>query len=335
MEYKKKEYSEGLGVTLAQQNLQAHQAQKPGEYQSPWQSQINDLLQKYQNRGPFRYDINADAMYSQMVDRYMQQGKQAMMDTIGQAAALTGGYGNSYAQQVGQQTYQKYLQGVNDMLPQFYNMALDRYQTEGDNLLNQYKLLSDQEDTAYGRYMDALNSWLADRDYLAGRYDSERGFDYGVYEGDRDFDYNSWVNNRDYEYQQERDKVADAQWQREFDESVRQYNENLAWQKQKAAQELAAAMARSSGGGGGSYRTSGGSGAKVDTKSVLNLGYGPISGDTLAGLVASGKVTASQDGGKITVSNAPKPIFGALLPSGYGTLPNIKLNQKKKGGGGR
>jgi hypothetical protein len=30
----------------------------------------------------------------------------AMMDTMGKAAGLTGGYGSPYAQQVGQQAYQ-------------------------------------------------------------------------------------------------------------------------------------------------------------------------------------------------------------------------------------
>lgn len=89
-----------------------------------------------------------------MVDRYVQQGQQAMMDTMGQAAALTEGYGNSYAQTAGQQTYQGYLQGANDMMPQFYQMALDRYQMEGDQLMNQYGLLTDQEDRAYNQYMD-------------------------------------------------------------------------------------------------------------------------------------------------------------------------------------
>lgn len=268
--YEKKEYKQSDSVTQAQNALQQHQQNKPGEYQSQWQGQMNDLLSKYQNRGPFQYDINADAMYQQMVDRYMQQGQQAMMDTMGQAAALTGGYGNSYAQTVGQQTYQGYLQGVNDMMPQFYQMALDRYQMEGDDLLNQYGLLSDQEDTAYSRYVDQLNRYYAELDRLQGAYESERDYDYGRFSDDQSFDYGMFMDDQNFQYQldrdqledtrwdeqwayqQERDKIADEQWQKEFDESVRQYNENMAWQREQAA--------RRGGGGGGGGGRRGGSG---------------------------------------------------------------------------
>lgn len=259
--YQKKEYQQGQNVTNAQNALQQHQQNKPGDYQSQWQGQMDDLLKQYQSRGPFQYDINADAMYQQMVDRYVQQGKQAMMDTMGQAAAMTGGYGNSYAQTVGQQTYQGYLQGANDMMPQFYQMALDRYKMEGDQLMNQYGLLSDQEDRAYGRYVDQLNQYYAQLDRLQGVYESERDYDYGKYQYDQSFDYNAYMDDQNYQYKADRDAVADSQWQqqmayqqeqarleaerwqRQFDESVRQYNESMAWQREKAQMELAAAQA--------------------------------------------------------------------------------------------
>ena len=87
-----------------------------GQYQSPWQTQLNDTISKILNREKFSYDLNGDALYQQYKDQYVNQGQQAMMDTMGQAQAMTGGYGNSYAQTVGQQTYQGYLQQLNDIL---------------------------------------------------------------------------------------------------------------------------------------------------------------------------------------------------------------------------
>ena len=214
--YQKKEYQQSNAVNQAQQALQQHQQNKPGEYQSQWQQQMNDLLEQYQNRKPFQYDINADAMYQQMVDRYMQQGQQAMMDTMGQAAALTGGYGNSYAQTAGQQTYQGYLQGANDMLPQFYQMALDRYQNEGNQLLNQYNMMANQEDTAYSRYVDQVNRYYSDLDRLQGAYESERDYDFGRFQNDQAFDYGMYTDEQNYQYQQERDSVADSQWNQQW-----------------------------------------------------------------------------------------------------------------------
>lgn len=173
---------------------------------------------------------------------------------MGQAAALTGGYGNSYAQTVGQQTYQGYLQGLNDKVPELYQLALGKYQMEGDELMNKYGLLADQEQRDYGRYRDTVADFQNDLNMLQGIYESERGFDYGKYSDDRNFGYNQYVDDRNYEYQlgrdqisdqqwmdaflyqQERDKVADEQWLKEFEEAQRQYDQNYA---------------KSSGGGGG------------------------------------------------------------------------------------
>ena len=63
----------------------------------PWSQSAEDAADKYLNREKFQYDVNEDALYHQYKDLYTMQGQQAMVDTMGQAATLTGGYGNSYA----------------------------------------------------------------------------------------------------------------------------------------------------------------------------------------------------------------------------------------------
>ena len=125
-------------------------------YVSPWQDQIKEIANKIINREKFSYDLNGDALYKQYKDRYIQQGKQAMMDTMGQAAALTGGYGNSYAQSVGQQTYQGYLQGLNDQIPTLYQIALDKYTAEGNQMRDNLGVMMQQDDVGYGRYRDQI-----------------------------------------------------------------------------------------------------------------------------------------------------------------------------------
>ena len=323
--YQEKQYIQSDSVTKAQQAVQNQQAAKPGEYQSQWQGQMNDVLGQIQNRDKFQYDINADALYQQAAQRYIQQGQKAMMDTMGQAAALTGGYGNSYAQNAGQQTYHGYLQGLTDMIPQFQQMALEQYQMEGDDLLNRYNLLAQQEESAYGRYQDSLNQYYTELDRLQGIYDSERDYDYGKFADDRDFDYGKYMDELNYQYQLDRDKVADDQWQKEFDENLRRYN-----QEWEAAHPTVAAG--SGGDGGGNDKIPDNANASVDLDSVINLGYGPISGTTLAGLVASGQVTVTQDGNKITVKNndttAGKGSIGMLLPTNYGKLSGTNTSGK-------
>ena len=206
------EYIESDAVRAAKTNLEQQMAQKPGAYQSQWQNSLNEAMNKILNREKFSYDLNGDALYNQYKDRYIQQGKQAMQDTMGSASALTGGYGNSWAQSAGQQAYHGYLQGLNDKVPELYQMALDKYNMEGQDLLNQYGLLSDREGQDYGRYRDALSDYLTERNFLTDRYDTERNYDYGMFS-----------DNRDFNYTQDRDAVADQQWQAEFDEAIKRF----------------------------------------------------------------------------------------------------------------
>ena len=214
-------YTDPEIVQQAWDTLQQHYANQPGAYQSQWQAQIQEYLNKIMNRDPFSYNFNEDALYQQYKDIYTQMGLMAMMDTMGQASAMTGGYGNSYAQTVGQQAYNQQLSQLNNVLPELYKMAFDRYAYEGDQMMNQYGLLMDQENMDYNRYMDSYNQWAGERDYLAGRYDTERDYAYNQYMDG----YNQAWNEYVMKYQQSRDQVSDQQWQYEQDENKRRYEE--------------------------------------------------------------------------------------------------------------
>ena len=202
-------YGQSDIVNQAYALLDQHNASKPGAYQSQWDAQIKEYLDKIMNREKFNYNFNEDALYQMYKDMYIQQGQMAMMDTMGQAAAMTGGYGNSYAQTVGQQAYNQQLSELNNIIPELYQMAFDQYAYEGDQLYNQYGLLMDQENMDYGRYMDSYNMWADERDYLAGRYDSERNFDYNQWSDTEDRKWNEYVYNNNMSYQQGRDQVGD------------------------------------------------------------------------------------------------------------------------------
>ena len=147
-----------LNETVFNAALAATQDVKP-TYGGTYEDQLKTLFDKIQNREKFSYDVNADPLYQQYKDKYVQQGKLAMKDTMGQAAALTGGYGNTYAQSVGQQAYDAYLQNLSDVIPQLYGMAYGQYQDEGDQLAKQYAMTGDLRDTEYGRYRDELSDY--------------------------------------------------------------------------------------------------------------------------------------------------------------------------------
>ena len=173
---KKKELYDSSYLDRLQQSqtaLDNHLTTKPGAYQSKYQGQIDQVMQNITDRKPFQYDVNADALYQQYKDRYTQMGRQAMQDTMGQAAALTGGYGNTYAQNAGQQAYGAYMQGLTDKIPELYQLALDKYDRDAALDKVKYSVLKDADATDYGRWGDRLNQWNTDRSYLSGRADTE------------------------------------------------------------------------------------------------------------------------------------------------------------------
>ena len=217
-------YTPSDTVKQAEALLQEQLAQKPGSYTSAWQDQLNETLNKILNREKFSYDLNGDMLYQQYKDQYTTQGKLAMMDTMGQTAAMTGGYGNSYAQTAGQQAYQGYLQGLNDKIPELYQLALSKYNTEGDTLRDQASMIAQMEEQDYGRYRDQVSDYYTEVDRLT---------DESRYQGEQD--YGKWADDLNFTYQQERDKVSDSQWQAQFDEAKRQYDEQMALSKSKSS----------------------------------------------------------------------------------------------------
>lgn len=158
--------------------LSAGQQQKP-EYAGAYEKQLNELYDKIINREKFRYDVNSDALYSQYRDMYVNQGQLAMMDTVGQAAALTGGYGSSYGQSAGQQQYEAYLQRLSEVVPELYGKAYERYAQEGQDMLSRYSLAADMAEDEYGRYRDEMTDYWNNVSYLKGNADTEysRGYD--------------------------------------------------------------------------------------------------------------------------------------------------------------
>ncbi|MGN1126761.1 MAG: hypothetical protein ACI4RI_04910 [Ruminococcus sp.] len=141
------------------------------------QAGYNNALNALTNREAFKYDLSNDQLYQQAKDQYQQMGKTAMADTVGQASAMTGGYGNSYATTAGSQAYQSYLQQLNNNIADYYNLALGAYNSETDRLQGNF------------------NAFATDR----GQQASEWAQNWGVYNERFNNLSNAWANSRDYD----------------------------------------------------------------------------------------------------------------------------------------
>ncbi len=134
--------------------------------------ELDSLYAAITGRSPFRYDAASDPLYRAAADRYIQNGRMAMRDTMGRAAALTGGYGSSYAQAVGQQQYDEYLRALSQALPEYYSMAWQRYEAQGRALQDAYDRAWQRRQDEYQRQRDEAADALA-----AEALDYERGRD--------------------------------------------------------------------------------------------------------------------------------------------------------------
>ena len=85
-------YTPSGSVQAAQAYLEQVKASKPGAYQSRWDDELTSLYDQIRNRKKFSYDMGTDPLYQQYREQYQRLGRLAMQDTMGQAAALTGGY---------------------------------------------------------------------------------------------------------------------------------------------------------------------------------------------------------------------------------------------------
>lgn len=176
-------------------------------YKASYDDQLQEIYDKIVNRDKFTYDLNSDALYQQYADQYQRMGQLAMMDTMGQAAALTGGYGNSYASTAGNQAYQAYLQQLNNVVPELYGMALDQYNAEGDKLLTQYSMLGDMADDEYGKYQDALAQYWQNVNYQ--KQNADAAYDRG---------YTDWLNS--YQMGVDAENTAYSKQQAEYEKLV-------------------------------------------------------------------------------------------------------------------
>lgn len=215
-------YEQSANVTQAKQNLNNIQNSKPTAFSSTFEQELDSLYDQIKNRGEFTYDINGDALYQQYAQNYKKAGQQAMKDTIGQASAMTGGYGNSYAETAGYQAYQNYMDQLNDKALDFYQLAQDRYNAEGERLNNLYSLAGDRYDTEYGQYRDSVSDYY--QDYANA---------YNQYADERSLDYEQYMDALNYWQSQASAENSDYWAQTNYDEDVRQYDENMAYQKER------------------------------------------------------------------------------------------------------
>ena len=117
------------------------------DYQSTYKPKISELVSNIEN-----YDYNkflGTDEYGALRGQYERQGQRAMQDTMGDAAARTGGLASSYAVSAGQQAYGNQMSALEAA-------ALQMYQNKKSDLRSDLSMYENLDNTDYSRYVDQL-----------------------------------------------------------------------------------------------------------------------------------------------------------------------------------
>ena len=230
---KRPTYEKNESVISAENSLQDWENNKPSDYESKYSQEIESILNSILNREKFSYNMNADPLYNQYKEQYINNGKKAMLDTLANSAALTGGYNNSYAVTAGNEAYNESLNKLNSIAMELYDRAYSKYKDDGDSLIDKISLLRGLDGDDYNKYKDELSNYYKDGDYLLNKLTSLSEADYkaflqeiDAFESDRDFEYKKYLEA--LEQQNFYDKLK-------FEQS--KFDEEMAFKKSEAERD--------------------------------------------------------------------------------------------------
>lgn len=245
-------YAESQSVIDTRDRYNALNSNRPGDYVSKYDSEINSIIESILNRGDFDYNYEDDPLYRQYAESYTAGADKAMNNAMSTASARTSGYGNSYAVGASNAAYQQYMAALSDKIPELRQQAYNEWLNSGNELYNQYNLLANRDNADYGRYRDSVSDWNTDRSFAADDYRDEKSFDYSKHNDDlnnirstaalaqsmADSLENSDRWQEQFDYTKDRDAVSDSKWQQEIDTSKDQFDRTLAYQQAQDAAEM-------------------------------------------------------------------------------------------------
>ncbi len=144
---------------------------------------MNLLLSDLQKPHSFSYDPASDPLYQNYRSQAERSAKNVSEDVMAQAAAMTGGMPSSYAVSAASQAASRQMQEADNMIPELYRLALEKYNAERSDKYKQLGVLMDLDNTEYNRgvYADDV-AYNRVRDALGDEW-TQKKWDY-MLEGD-------------------------------------------------------------------------------------------------------------------------------------------------------
>ncbi len=238
----------------------------PADYSGKYDEKISEALEKILNREKFSYDLSDDPLYEQYRRLYSENGRKALLDTMANAAALSGGYGSSYAQTAGYNSYGEYLAKLGDIAMDLRDRAYEAYLNEGNVLSENLDILRGLDSDDYKKYLEDVERYYSDGDMLLEMISQMSDSEYEEFSQK----FKTWETMGDYLYGKYEDAVTDEQEKAELqfkkDEAARDQanaDRDYALEKEKVA--ISKSKASSSSSSSSSKKTSSSSSSTVPT----------------------------------------------------------------------
>ena len=123
-------------------------------YYSPYKNEYASKITAAQNELDSiskSYNYESDPLFRLYKKQFTQEGRSASLDAYGDAAAGFGGMGSSYAVAAAQQAKSYYDTKLADKIPELWELAYE-------SRLSKLNSLKDEEQTAYKRWLDGLET---------------------------------------------------------------------------------------------------------------------------------------------------------------------------------
>ena len=132
-------------------------------YNNRYQAEIDSLLDRVQNYEDFTWSKDTDPAYSAYAKQYRREGQRATEDALAAAAAATGGQISTAAITAASQAGDYYAGQLAEAIPQLYEAAYSRYLSEYSKLVDQLNQTQQQEQMDYNKYLTELGQYNTDR----------------------------------------------------------------------------------------------------------------------------------------------------------------------------
>lgn len=191
------------------------------DFQNPYADQQQAALNAVLNREKFSYDPAQDIAWQNTKKQYLREADRAVQDTMGNAAALTGGMASTAAATAASQAGDYYRTQLTDRLGDFEQNAYNRYMDDIGLNYQQLDALNNMSDREKQDYIDALG---LDFDTLSAITNlSQQARD--EYDTDRNFAYNQWTDELGFQTDKSNIAYEQEQYAREYADST---NDELA-----------------------------------------------------------------------------------------------------------